>query len=123
MMNGRADGVSAETPQEELLAVKGLLQVLWRRLWLIAMVTIVTVGAAVGSSLAQSPQYEASISILIGQKGNVNQAYAPTIFDLQQLTLTMAEAVGSRPVAKAVIEDLDLKGVATPITEIISTDR
>lgn len=80
-----------------------------RRVWIIALTIIVLVGAAIGSSLAQTPQYEASIKIWIGQKGGADPALVPTVFDLQQLTLTMAEAVNSDPVAEAAIRKLDLQ--------------
>jgi capsular polysaccharide biosynthesis protein len=68
----------------------------------------VFVGAAVGFSLTQTPRYEASIKILVGQEQGITQDpnYA---LGLQQLTLTMVEAVKSRPVAKAVIQQENLR--------------
>jgi len=111
MMNQRPDTVAAEPPQEEVLAARNLMQVIRRRAWLIVLVVIVLVGVAVGSSLVLQPRYEASIKILIGQKGDANPSNYTSIVDLQQLTLTMSEAVASRPVARSVIDQLDLQGV------------
>jgi capsular polysaccharide biosynthesis protein len=63
---------------------------------------------AVSSSLLEAPRYEASIKILVGQRGDVNPTIAPSVLDLQQLTLTMTQAVDSLPVAKAVTKRLNL---------------
>lgn len=83
-----------------------LFEVAWKRLWLIAVVAIVLVSAAVGASLLQTPQYQASVQVLVGQGGlteTPNEAVG-----LQQLTQTMAQIASSRPVSEAVIEELDL---------------
>jgi capsular polysaccharide biosynthesis protein len=87
-----------------------LLKVLWRRLWVILLIAVVLTGSAVGFSLLQTPTYEASIQILIGQE-NVEDApnnLGGDIQGLQQMTQTMADAVGTRPVAQAVVEELNL---------------
>ncbi len=111
-MTDRSAPGAAREPEEDLLPLRDILQVLRRRVWIIALTIIVLVGAAIGSSLAQAPQYESTIKILIGQRGSADPALAPTVFDLQQLTLTMAEAVNSVPVAEAAIQRLNLQ--ATP---------
>ncbi len=93
---------------EYTLSLKEVIQSLLRRLWIIALVTVMFVGAAIGLSLLQTPQYQASIDILVGQ----NQAFteSPTeAVGIQQLTPTLAEAVSSRRVAEAVIEELNLQ--------------
>jgi capsular polysaccharide biosynthesis protein len=106
-------GAPIETFEDQYYLHTGdLLRVVWRRLWVIALVAIIVTGAAVGFSLLQTPQYEASIKVLIGQKqkfskssGNLGQ----DIQGLQLLTQTMAEVAHTRSVATAVIEDLDLQ--------------
>lgn len=93
---------------EYTLSLKELIQSLMRRLWIIVLVTLLFTGVGIGISLLQTPQYEASIDILVGQ----NQAFteSPTeAVGIQQLTPTLAEAVSSRRVAEAVIESLDLQ--------------
>lgn len=85
-----------------------LLRILRKRFWVIVLVTLVLTGAAVGFSLAQTPQYETSTMILIGQERSDNEAPNVDVMGLQQLTQTMAEAVGTRPVAEEVIRRLDL---------------
>ena len=93
-----------------MLSLKELLQTIWRRLWVILLTTIVLVGAAVGFSLLQTPSYEASVKILVGQQqSNSSEALGSEIAGLQQLTQTMAEAVKTRPVAETVIRQQKLR--------------
>lgn len=90
-----------------VLPIKDVLQVLWKRLWLIALVMIVLTGVAVGASLTLPPTYEASIKILVGQERGITET--PTdVVGLQQLTETMTIFVTTRPVAEETIRRLDL---------------
>jgi capsular polysaccharide biosynthesis protein len=68
------------------------------------------VGLTIGFNSFQTPTYEASIKILVGQKRG---SAAPNdlgneLQGLQQITSTMVEAVDTRPVAQGVIQTLDL---------------
>jgi capsular polysaccharide biosynthesis protein len=105
----REGGPSAPPEGEEyILSFADFLRVIRQRLWIILLVAAVMVGAAVSVSLAQTPTYEASIKILVGQERGITQDpnYAA---GLEQLTLTMVEAVNSRPVAEAVIRRENLR--------------
>ena len=97
--------------EEEYLSLRESLQIIRRRFWLVVLVTIAFVGVAVAVNLQQTPQYEASIKVLISQKQNPGDTFdlAGDVAGLQLLTLTLVEAVDSRPLAKTVIEELDLK--------------
>ena len=93
---------------EPLLVLSEVLRVVWKRLWIILLVAVALVGAAVGLSLTPTPTYEASIRILVGQqRGIINNP--ADVMGLQQLTQTMAEGVSSRRVAEAVIQQEDLR--------------
>lgn len=99
------------TAEGEPLPISEILQAIWSRLWIIVLTTILLAGAALGYSLAQTPEYEASTMILVGQQ---QQSEAPSnlgsdVQGLQQITQTMAEAVGTRPVAEEVIQNLGLQ--------------
>jgi capsular polysaccharide biosynthesis protein len=86
-----------------------LLQVLWRRMWAIALVAVVLSGSAVGFSKTQTPVYVASVKVLVGQSGkSVPTSLAGDVQGLQDLVPTMAAAVTTVPVAQAVNERLDL---------------
>lgn len=103
----------SKTAKEEYIpSLRELLRIIWSRLWVIAAITILATGAAVGYNLLQTPEYEASITILVGQEEQEESDrpgdLAGQIQGLQQITQTMVEAVGSRPVAEAVIRQLNL---------------
>jgi capsular polysaccharide biosynthesis protein len=89
------------------LSLRDLLRIIWKRLWVIALVTIMLVGAAVGYGLLQTPMYEASAKVLVGQQSKIDVPFS--IFELEGVTKTIAEGVNSRPVANAVIEQLNLR--------------
>lgn len=102
--------VEAFEEDDQILPLGELLQTIWRRLWVILFTSILLVGAAIGFSLLQTPSYEASVKILVGQQQrSSSEALGSEIAGLQQLTQTMAEAVGTRPIAEAVIEQQKLR--------------
>jgi capsular polysaccharide biosynthesis protein len=87
-----------------------ILQTLRKRVWTIVLVAVLTAGSALGFSLLQTPTYEASVRILVGQEitGNTNLGVA-NVSDLQELALTVAKAVPTTPIAETVVERLDLQ--------------
>ncbi len=106
--------MSAEqTPTEagKTLFSANLLRVLLRRSWVIVLVAAVLAGSAVGFSLMQTPTYEASAKILIGQRdadesggGNLKS----NVEGLQEFAPTMAKALTTRPVKQEVVEQLGM---------------
>lgn len=78
-----------------------------------------------GFSLLQTPVYEAKIKILVGlqRDGSVPLNLGSDITGLQQLTLTMAEAVDTRPVAEAVTNELNLKESPEALLEDLSAQQ
>lgn len=128
MMSARpTSNVPDEASQDEyVLSLGDLFRVIWKRLWVIALIAVLSTGAAVGYSLGQTPIYEASIKILVGQEQSGD---APTsqlgsdVQGLQQLTLTVSEAVGTRPVAEGVIEELNLKLTPEEFLENLSVEQ
>jgi capsular exopolysaccharide synthesis family protein len=101
-----ASGGAAE--DQYIVSLRDLFRIIRRRLWVVSLVATVLTGAVVGLSMAQTPVYEASTKILVGQERGVtiDPNYA---MGLQQLTQTMVGAVNSRPVAKAVIRQENLQ--------------
>jgi capsular polysaccharide biosynthesis protein len=95
-------------------------------MWIIALVAVVFVGVAMGFSILQTPVYEAKIKILVGLKrddGGVPLNLGSDITGLQQLTLTMAEAVDTRPVAEAVTDELNLQESPEALLEDLSAQQ
>jgi capsular polysaccharide biosynthesis protein len=79
-------------------------------MWTIVLVAAVTTGSALGFSLLQTPTYEASVLILVGQNttGDTNSG-AVNVSDLQELATTVAQAVPTTPIAETVVERLNLQ--------------
>lgn len=104
----RGEGSEAEYE----LPVRAILQTIRRRLGLILLTVLVCVVGAMVLGFLQTPVYEASIKILVGQEQR-NDAPSSNLGSdvqgLQQLTETVSQAVETRPVASAVIERLDLQ--------------
>lgn len=88
------------------LPLMHLVSVIRRRIWIVVAVATVLIGIVVGFSLAQTPRYEASITILVGQESGSD--FPVDVFSLQQLTQTVSEAANTRPVAADVVQRLDL---------------
>jgi capsular polysaccharide biosynthesis protein len=83
-----------------------LLHVLLRRASVIVAVMVATTGSTLGFSLAQVPTYEASVKIMVGQKTTGQTNLGSDVSGLQDLTLTVAKATETPPVAQAVVERL-----------------
>lgn len=74
----------------------------------VAAVVLVALTVTV-ASLVKTPQYEASTTVLIGKQGSGQPApLEMEVQELQQLTMILAEAADSRPVAEDAIERLGL---------------
>jgi capsular polysaccharide biosynthesis protein len=101
-------GLGESSEGDLILPAGDLFQVIWRRLWVILLTILLCVGLAVGYSLQQTPLYQASIKILVGQdQGFVTDPVQTQ--NLQNLALTLSEAVTTRPVGESVVRRLDLR--------------
>lgn len=95
---------------EFAFSLRDVAQVILRRLWVVVLVVLVFVGAAVGVSLLQTPAYQASAKLMVGQEQQEQQFnLAGSVEGLQQLTQTMIIAIKTRTVATDVIERLELQ--------------
>jgi capsular polysaccharide biosynthesis protein len=93
---------------------------------MIVLVAAVTAGSALGFSLLQTPTYEASVQILVGQKvtsGKYPNPGVADVSDLQEIALTVAKAVPTTPIAETVVERLDLpEGSAGEVINNVSAE-
>jgi capsular polysaccharide biosynthesis protein len=115
-MLGKLSGMldkQAAPMREDTSYMERVLQILFRRASVIISVMIVVTGSALGFSLAQAPTYEASVKILVGQKSTVDTNLGADVAGLQELTLTVAKATQTMPVARAVVEKLNLPEQST----------
>lgn len=95
---------------EQILSFRDLFRTMWRRLWIVMLVLLVLVGLSVGYSYSQTPIYQASATILIGQVPVADQASEAgnDLQDLQWFMPTLAAAANTRPVAEDVVQRLDM---------------
>lgn len=103
----RQNPFSEAAEGENVLSLRDMFRIVWSRGWVIVLAMIVAVGMAVGFSLLQTPQYEASVRILIGQDSGIAENPGAAQ-GLQDLTQTMAQAVRTRSMAEEVIQELEL---------------
>ena len=121
----RSDKLAEETAlgRGSMYSPQLILQTLRQRMWTIMLVALVTTGAAIGFSLLQTPTYESSVLILVGQKTTGDTNSGPDVADLQELTLTVAKAVPTTPIAEMVVERLDLQeGSAEEVLNNVSAE-
>lgn len=88
------------------LGLRHYLDVLRRRAWIVALLTVLAAGAAYGITSIQKPVYRAQTKIVVGQGGGV---FPPSVsYAIQPLTATMGNLVTSNVVAEDVIRRLRL---------------
>jgi polysaccharide biosynthesis transport protein len=82
------------------------LHFLRRQLWVIALITLVTLGVAAAINATKEPVYRASMKIVVGQGGGVFQPQFGNVF--QPFTQTMTNLLESEIVARNVVDNLGL---------------
>lgn len=129
------DQITEQTPSPALEFGKGpsfidLLSVIRKRLWVIALVTILVAGAVVGFSITQTPVYNASVKILVGQERPADTPFDSNpgalegeFMGLQQVTQTMVEITQTRPIAQAVIWRLNLNMSAEELLDNLHVEQ
>ena len=117
----------AVTPEDGYgLSLADVVGILRRRLPIILIVAILLTGSVVGYSLMQTPLYEASTTIMIGEEKGENALDEPLLSEvdgLQELTLVMAKALDSRRMAEVTIRRLDLQTSAGAFVENLSAEQ
>jgi capsular polysaccharide biosynthesis protein len=86
------------------------IRVIRQRLWMIILLALIFAGLAVGASLVQTPTYETSVLLLIGQKqeGDVPSSLQSDFDGLVEVTPTVATATMTGPIVESVAQRLDL---------------
>jgi capsular polysaccharide biosynthesis protein len=112
--------------RESFFSLRDVFRIVWKRLWIVVLVTLVCVGTAMGVSYTQTPVYEASARLLVGQEPGKDQMQGPlagSVEGLQQLTMTMTEAIYSRPVAEEVIRELGLQETPKSLLDNLTVEQ
>lgn len=123
MYEGADGGFAAgESPY----SLKDIFRVVWKRLWIVVLVPLVCVGTAVAFSLTQTPVYEASAKLLVGQEPPESEQQLPLVGNvegLQQLAQTMVAVIPSRPVAEEVIKNENLNTTPQSFLENLTVEQ
>src|SRR5438094_5283160 len=82
------------------------LAVIRRRLLLIVLVALVTIGAAAGLTFRQPTLYRSGMKLVVGVQGGLFPTDVGNVAD--QFTQTMSDLLQSEVVASSVIRNLDL---------------
>jgi capsular polysaccharide biosynthesis protein len=119
-------GVPVEVSPDMTLVLSGrdFLRTIWRRIWLIALTAIALAGIALSFSIAQTPMYEASVTLLVGYEAGNNTPgdLGGDIQGLQLLTQTLAQVIETRPVAEGAIQELNIKESPRDVLENMSVE-
>jgi capsular polysaccharide biosynthesis protein len=113
----------AGTPEDQQpLSVGDIAQILRRRLWVLMLVPLAISGSALAFSLLQTPTYEASATVLVGQQQGQGDSPA-RVEELQALIPSALENITTRPVAEEATSGLDLAMDSEAVLENLSADQ
>jgi capsular polysaccharide biosynthesis protein len=87
---------------EDEVSLAQIIQTLREHLWIVMLLPLLFAGLTLGVNFMQTPTYEASTKLLIGEDRGFSDDPAETP-NLQALTPTVVEVIRSRPVAESVI--------------------
>jgi capsular polysaccharide biosynthesis protein len=82
-----------------------------RRLWIVILVPILTVSAAVGVSFLQQPVYDASATVVVSPKGETQDNLSNTISGLQALAIEMEAAGLNRSMVEEIVNTVESSAV------------
>jgi capsular polysaccharide biosynthesis protein len=100
------------------------LRVIRKWMLLITLIASMFAGLAVGYSLVQPPIYEASTKLLVAKQPRAApESLSSEVQGLQQLTLTVIELINSRPVAEAVVRELDLQSTPMDLLQSLTVEQ
>jgi capsular polysaccharide biosynthesis protein len=116
------NGMQKPPSDYALVDLGDLTRAVLRRFWVVVSTVVLLTGATVGFSIVQTPTYDASTKIIIGQGGKLTQDPVAEA-GLQDITDTMVVAVGTRPVAEGVISKLHLHKSPTKFLKDMSVQR
>jgi polysaccharide biosynthesis transport protein len=107
---------------QQPLSVGDVAQILRRRLWVLILVPLAISGTALAFSLLQTPTYEASATVLVGQQQGQSDSPA-RVEELQALIPSALEIITTRPVAEEATSGLDLAMDSEAVLENLSADQ
>jgi capsular polysaccharide biosynthesis protein len=115
----------SDRESQDTLTLREILRIISGHFWVIVIVVVTCLGVSLGYSLAQTPMYESSSTILVGQRQQPegSSTLGSDVAGLQQLTTTLVVAADSRPVAEGVIQRLNLKTTPEAFLENLEVEQ
>ena len=107
---------------QQPLSVGDVAQILRRRLWVLILVPLAISASALAFGLLQTPTYEASATVLVGQQQGQSDSPA-RVEELQALIPLALEIITTRPVAEEATSGLDLTMDSEAVLENLSADQ
>src|SRR5829696_7825677 len=116
---GRMNNIVKYTPPAEdgaFVSIADTARSARRRLWIVILLPILTVGTAVGGSFLQTPIYEASAKVVVSPREGATQQdnFSNTISGLQALAIEMEAAGLNRSMVKEIV---DTQGEPSAVSE------
>ncbi len=116
-------GSDAQAP----FSLRDVRRAILRWLWVVLLVELVFMGATLGITLWQTPVYEASAKLMVGegqQPGSTQDTSLAQDFDgLQLVTLSVVDAIYSPTIAEEVIQRLGLQMKPTDLLENLTVEQ
>ena len=116
-------GSDAQAP----FSLRDVRQAIVRWLWVVLLVVLVFLGATLGITLWQTPVYEASAKLVVGEGqepgSNQDTSLAQDFDGLQLVTLSVVDAIYSPTIAEEVIQRLGLQMKPTDLLENLTVEQ
>src|SRR5215211_9215816 len=107
---------------QQPLSAGDVAQILRRRLWVMILAPLPIAGTALAFSLLQTPIYQASATVLVGQQQGQGDSPA-RVDELQALILSAVEIITTRPVAEEATSGLGLAMDPDAVLENLSAQQ
>jgi capsular polysaccharide biosynthesis protein len=112
----------AGPPEEQPVSVGDVARFLRRRMSVIVLAPLLLAGTAVAFSLLQTPSYQASATVLVGQQQRQDDSPA-RVEELQALIPSAVEIITTRPVAEEATSGLDQATDPAVVLENLSAQQ
>jgi polysaccharide biosynthesis transport protein len=108
-----------------LVDLRDYLRVLRSRWLLIAVITLVAVGAAAGATLLTTPLYKSTTTVFVSAgdaQSNLGSAYTGSLLS-QQRVQSYVDVAKTRPIAQGIVDQLGLKISPDAVVGMMSVDN
>lgn len=91
------------------MELRDILRVVWKRLWLIVLGTLLVTVVAYAVSKNKAPVYQAKVTMMVNQSTDTPRALSSLLSTGESLALTYSKLLKARPLLETVIANLNLE--------------